>query len=162
MTLHQSEFSNMVYLSKSLGYDHTLEIIELIPEKFPKDKIPSFIHYNRDGEIVVNEPTPLTDGELKEIVLMRRVMHIHLLESSQAWHCFFFTFRDIQGEHWSDCHLHYISSLWGKSKESTLIDLRGRSHNVRSEHVKFVQTPLNQKVLTLPKWEEAKKIVFGE
>lgn len=76
----------------------------------------------------------------------RKRYHIHLFERVREWHCFYFTYRDMDAGkkgHWRHgSHLHYVSHLWSNLRKNQVwdsfaqrnVDINGSIH-IRCEYV---------------------------
>jgi hypothetical protein len=85
-----------------------------------RSKFPEFVPPHL--EITDNDRSRLKEGvgaafakKLTSLMRERRNICVHLFERGLEWHCFYFSYRDIEtdGNHWSQgAHLHYLSYLW--------------------------------------------------
>lgn len=133
------EFSNLVILSNKIGYSHSQETIEILPPDLENRQIPSLLHWNGKDDLYHEGETDLSEGELKRLISERKVMHVHSFEKEDIWHCFYFTYSDIQGKHFQNLeHVHYISSLWTKSKEAVRENLKQKRHAQWGTHITYV------------------------
>jgi hypothetical protein len=87
---------------------HSAKFIEYVPDHLEITTDDKQSLYNGNATSVSKKLNPL----LRE----RRVIHAHLLYRGYEWHCFYFSYEDIEIEeknHWEfGSHLHYISYLW--------------------------------------------------
>lgn len=73
----------------------------------------------------------------------RKVINVHLFESGSQWHCFFFTYSDIDEvseNHWEGGpHIHYVSHIWPRLNRNTLWESLNRRRERASSgvHIKF-------------------------
>lgn len=82
--------------------------------------------------------SPLTDGQLKNVILQRKVLVAHFLDREDAWHCFFQTEKSMRGgESWEggQPHIHYISNKWGIGREEILKQIKGGWHPSTPVHI---------------------------
>lgn len=137
IVITHEEFSNLIILSDKIGYKHSLEVIELIPQDLENKKMPHLLHWDGSGEPYYEGETDMTTGELKRVITERKVMHVHFFQKETNWHCFYFTFKDIKGEHHNVEHMHYLSHLWTLDQNQVISNLRQKRHAQLGEHVKY-------------------------
>lgn len=94
------------------------------PKKYKGSDLPSFIHLKDDGTIEHYGETSLTDGQMKEIVLVSGYVLARILNNGKHWHCFYQNKKGLQGkEHGkfgSQSHIHYISDSFGISLDDAI------------------------------------------
>jgi hypothetical protein len=83
--------------------------------------------------------------KVDRIIEERKRYHVHLLEKGEEWHCFYFTYRDMDSGnegHWKHgSHIHYVSHLWPnlskrkvwESFDQRNVDIQGSIH-IRLEY----------------------------
>jgi hypothetical protein len=68
----------------------------------------------------------------------------HMFSKGAKWHCFFFDFSDILGEHHAGPHLHYLSHRWttpGLTRESVWAAFDSRKNSLpRGQHIAYLDT----------------------
>lgn len=102
------------------------------PKGIEKDNLPRFAFKDDDGKIISSGKTPLSDGQIKNIIEQRNVTVSKFLDNGKDWHCFFFTFKGVTGkERGNNPHLHYISHTWGLTREQVLGQLQSRRYSFR-------------------------------
>jgi hypothetical protein len=81
--------------------------------------------------------------KINSLMQFRKRSHVHFFESGTDWHCFFYSYNDIDlgdKSRWKyGSHLHYISHLWtyyDKDKVLSSFDTR-RSNISHYTHIKF-------------------------
>jgi hypothetical protein len=78
------------------------------------------------------------DGILSE----RKRLHIHYLEKDNQWHCFYYTYEDIELEnnHWKyGPHAHYINYLWPEYKKKNILkSFDKRSVDISGLHIRLI------------------------
>ncbi len=103
--------------------------------------LPQLIHL--DGENIVKAgATPLTDGQLKNVVNHRKVVVSKILDRGSEWHCFFITYNSMAGkEKWQggQPHYHYISDKWGLSRQEAVDRLKSTNYPPTSVHIALVE-----------------------
>ena len=102
-------------------------------------KLPELIHKEDDGSIKSIGETPMTEGELKQVIEARSVKVSKFLDKNGAWHCFFLTYKSLGGEETGGKpHLHYISGTWGLKREDVLAQLTSKKYRLPSlPHINF-------------------------
>ena len=139
ITITHEQFSDFIQLSQEDGYEHELLRSEFLPNGIQKEEMPNLVHYEEGKEVYVGGETNLSEGQLKSAITQRKRIHVHFFDKNDDWHCFYFTFSDVKGDHWNEQeHIHYISKLWTLSKEAVKEALLSeRRHRQVGEHVKY-------------------------
>ncbi len=71
--------------------------------------------------------TNVSDGELKNVLLHRKVIVAHIFEKKEYWHSLFLTYNSLKGEeNWNNgqAHFHYISSAFNLTKEEFIESMK--------------------------------------
>lgn len=109
------------WLAQQMGYLLDVYHIETIPEVYKQKQSPLVFREEDNGEVEKIGETNMSDGEMKALLRQRRVQTIRVYHKNDVWHCFYGTYKGINGEesgsHGSQPHLHYISDKWGMSRE---------------------------------------------
>lgn len=116
-------------LSEYTGENHRKGIDEI--------DLPTLIRVTEDGVDKAGE-TPMTDGQLKNVVESRKVIVSKILDKNGVWHCFFLTFNSIAGkESWKggQAHFHYISDKFGITREEAVKQLKSKKYPATSVHI---------------------------
>jgi hypothetical protein len=127
----------LIHNCKQIGWSHRSKFPEYVPDHLL---------------IIEKDRTDLHRGELKTIsrkfasvMEERRRIHVHLFEKNSMWHCFYFSYDDLQDEsasHWEHGpHLHYVNHLWPKYSSDDVWSLFDTRHTKISGavHVRFSQ-----------------------
>ena len=138
--ISHSDFSDFIVLSRAEKFKHSLRTFEIIPEDLKGKKLPKLVHLKKTGELHIEGDTELTEGQLKHLIQNRKNMHVHIFDLDKVWHCFYFTFGDLKGNHWTSQHLHYFSHLWTYSREKIYENLSQKRHSQTGEHIKYSLT----------------------
>lgn len=137
-TIFQNSFSGSVFCLRSAeNFQYTVHTHQIPPSNLANKNKPSFLHVENGKILAVGGKHELSDGELKKLITDRKIMHIHDFQKDAEWHLFFFTYRDVKGEHWETGHIHYCSSKWQTSKTQVLGELAKKNHSIRSVHLRF-------------------------
>ena len=100
--------------------------------------LPKIIHQAENGEIHKIGDTDATDGELKRVLLHRKVIVAHIFEKENCWHSLFLTFNSLKGEeNWKNgqAHFHYISSGFNLTKEQFIESMKTGNYLSTSVHI---------------------------
>lgn len=82
--------------------------------------------------------TTLSPSQLERVITQRKNIHAHLFEKQAQWHCFYFTFNDVQGSHGSmGSHIHYISSLWRLDLKKIWSEFEKKDHPWQGVHIPY-------------------------
>lgn len=110
------------------------------PKNIGDQELPSFSKIENNGEIKIIGTTKLSKGQIKTAIEQRHVVLIKILDKGEKWHCFFHTYKSIQGKEKGEYpHLHYISHLWGLTRQQVLSELQSKQYKLPSSvHVKFI------------------------
>ena len=138
LLVSEYELFLLIHNCKQIGWSHRSKFPEYVPDHLL---------------ITEKDRSDLHCGELKPIARKfastmeeRRRIHAHLFEKNLMWHCFYFSYDDLQdgsASHWEHgAHIHYVSYLWPKysSKEEiwSLFDTRHTKVS-GAVHVRFRQ-----------------------
>jgi len=62
--------------------------------------------------------------KVRSLFEFRKQNHVHLFEAEKEWHCFYFSYGDIEDSkknHWKGGpHIHYTSHLWPRTDATSL------------------------------------------
>lgn len=78
-----------------------------------------------------------------------RVVNAFMFSKGAKWHCFYFAFGDLLGDHHGTPHVHYLSHRWiapGLSKETVWASFEKRSLSLPSEHIRYVDESASPRV----------------
>ncbi len=124
------------------GYLYSRYLFETMPNGIQSKKLPKIFRLKEDGSIEKIGDTDLTDGELKNIILHRKVIVSNFFEKDKVWHCFFVTYNSIAGiETWKNgqAHYHYISSGFGIPKEEFINSMKEGNYKSTSVHIDLLE-----------------------
>lgn len=92
------------------------------PTFIKKEELPHFIHIKEDESLEFYGETPLTEGQMRQIVKQANVIIARIMDNGEHWHCILQTFKGLEGKEpgmqGSKPHLHYISDSFGISREN--------------------------------------------
>jgi len=119
------------------GFSFSQYTSENLHKGLDKSKLPRLIHL--DGkEVKTVGPTTLSRGQLRQVVVQRKVIIAKFLDKGNQWHCFFGTLNSIGGkESWNDCqsHLHYISDKWEIPRDGVVTKIKGGIYPSTPVHI---------------------------
>lgn len=124
--------------------DHNFSFSQYLSKHNPKNisdyEMPRFSKIENNGDVKIIGSTKLSNGQIKAAIEQRHVVLIKFLDNGEKWHCFFHTYKSIQGLETGEYpHLHYISHLWGLSRQKVLSELQSKHYKLPSTvHVKFI------------------------
>ena len=96
-----------------------------------------------NGEMEKIGETNMSDGELKAMLRQRRVQTIRVYHKDDVWHCFYGTYKGINGEESGPPHMHYISDKWGISREE--LNKRIQANDMPSSGTVHISFKRNEK-----------------
>lgn len=109
------------WLAQQIGYLLDVYHVETIPGVYKQKKSPMVFREEDNGEVEKIGETNMSDGEMKALLRQRKVQTIRVYHKDDVWHCFYGTYKGINGEEngsqGSQPHFHYISDKWGMSRE---------------------------------------------
>lgn len=103
-----------------------------------KDDLPLFIHLKDDNLVEKIGDTPLTDGQLKNVVSYRKVVIARFLDHPDgSWHCFINTYAAMSGKESAhpQAHFHYLSDKFGFSREAVVNQIKAGEYPTTSVHI---------------------------
>lgn len=109
------------------------------PNGFDKTQLPTVFYKEGDTVTTIGE-TSLTEGQLGQAIEHRHATVAKILDNGSNWHCFFLTYKSLNGkEAYKDGtpHLHYISNLWGLTREKVVAELKSKNYNLPSVHIDY-------------------------
>lgn len=106
------------------GYTYSHYLTEHLPNDINKSELPIFYYHDKEqDEIEMVGHTKYSESQLKHAISFRNVTIAIFLDKQDMWHCFFTTFKSMNGEEsWEGGkpHYHYISYCFGMSREKVL------------------------------------------
>jgi hypothetical protein len=113
-TLSEIDLFLLIHNCNQINFKHESKFPEYVPDHLT-------ITENDRSELKSGNFKPFTK-KITPLLKERRRIHVHLFQQEMIWHCFYFSYDDINTDdknHWKyGCHLHYVSYLWqNHSKE---------------------------------------------
>lgn len=110
--------------AQELGYKLDIYHLETIPSVYDHKQKPVLFMEHKDGVVEKIGETNMSDGQLKAILDQRKVIQARIYHKDSIWHCFYYTFRGLNGQEPGDLgskpHYHYLSNKFGMSIEDLL------------------------------------------
>lgn len=132
LELSESELFLLIHNCHQIGFKHRAKFTEFVPPHLKVlDSDISAMKSDNPRQFLKK-----VDGILQE----RKRIHIHLLEKANEWHCFYYSYSDIESgdkSHWRHgSHLHYVSHLWPnlrkrqvwESFDQRTVEIQGSAH----------------------------------
>jgi hypothetical protein len=127
------------------GFTYSTYRFEHLPKGIDKKQLPQFAYKEENGDITVVGPTTLTERQIKQVIEQRRVLIAKFMEKGDLWHCFFYTYKSINGNE-TGCvrHMHYVSNTWNFTRAEALTKLKEKYYPFSSvPHIEYLEDDLN-------------------
>lgn len=129
VTISQEQLGTIFLYASDNGYKFSQYRFSDKPKKYIGADLPSFIHLKDDGTIEHYGETSLTDGQMKEIVIVSGFVLARILNNGTHWHCFYQNKNGVSGkesgQYGSKSHIHYISDSFGISLDEIIKGFKG-------------------------------------
>ena len=138
-TINPDQLFDLIFLSFEMyGYLYSNYRFEILDSGSKSKILPIVFYQNNDGQIEKIGKTNATEGELKNVLLHRKVIVAHLFEKKECWHSLFLTYNSLKGEeNWNNgqAHFHYISSAFNLTKEEFIESMRSGKYLSTKIHI---------------------------
>lgn len=142
MSLTEDELISFLFLAFE---KHSYKFSQYKAQNFHKgfniELLPDMIFKQNDGSIKTIGDTTLTVGQQKQLYEHRSVFISKFLDNSNGWHCFFLTYKSLEGkENYKNGqpHLHYISDSWNIPRNEVLKQLTNKDYHLPTlPHIDF-------------------------
>lgn len=140
LELSEYELFLLVHNSSQMGFTHRAKFTEFVPQ-----------HLKISNSDISNLKDSAPRQFLKKIdgiFLERRRIHVHLFERVDQWHCFYYSYSDIESDsksHWKyGSHLHYVSYLWPNCQKGKIwASFDERSTDISGNvHIRLIPFPI--------------------
>ena len=136
--ISEEELVLLIHNCNQIGYTHRSKFPEYVPENRRLTESDRTL-------IRQNEPTKFV-SKIHAIFEERKNYMVHLFESSEKWHCFYNTYRDMEPvgkNHWEHGpHLHYVNYLWPEYRKRQVWEsFDKREHNIDGVHIRLIPLP---------------------
>jgi hypothetical protein len=140
-------FAFVCQAGEKLGYTYSSYKAHLNHGGLDRSKLPAIIRLRKDNTVKTVGHTTLTQGQLKQVITERKVINAKFLDKGDEWHCFFYTYKSIEGkENYKEeqPHIHYISSKWGIPRTDILTAIRSGNYKSTSVHINIDKLRQNE------------------
>lgn len=126
--ISKQQLEKLMLIAEDLGYTYSQYKTEKLPTDTSEADFPRAFSLNADGSVMKMGDSSLTDGQLKNIIECRDVEVAKFFDKGDEWHCFYFTYRGMEGKehgaHGSQPHIHYWSSAFGIDRKELINKLK--------------------------------------
>lgn len=138
IVISEEELVLLVHNCNHIGYTHHSKFLEYVPENRRLTESDRTLMRQ-------NEPKKFI-GKIRAIFEERKNYMVHLFENEDKWHCFFYTYKDMESGgkgHWvNGSHLHLINYLWPEYRKRQVWEsFDKREHNIEGVHIRLEPLP---------------------
>ncbi len=117
VTITEYQLFQLIHNCAQVGFRHRSRF----PQYVPKHLV---ITEEDRAEMKQGEPRPFIK-KISPLLQERRCIHVHFFNRGTEWHCFWFSYEDIEPtadkNHWlHGPHVHYISHLWANYTKAAI------------------------------------------
>lgn len=146
LALDQEQFlAFLLRAGTDYGYAYSQYRGEHLPTGMDKSKLPTLAELTDDGDVNIIGKTEMSKGQIKQSIQQRHAAVAKFLDRDNAWHCFFLTYKSLNGEEsYKDGqpHMHYISSAWGLERNFVVEQLKSKNYKLPSlPHIDYERPP---------------------
>lgn len=137
-------FTFICYACKNYGFKYShYSSQDYLPKGIQSEDLPELGGLNENGEVISIGTTSLLKGQIKTLINQRRSIVAKFIDKDSEWHCFFFTYKGLNGQEADEPpHIHYISNSFGYSRIEVLNQLKSKKYNLGSlPHINFERHP---------------------
>lgn len=142
---HDQFLAFLIRAGEDHGFVYSQYRAEHLPKGMDSGKLPTLAEVAEDGEVTVIGKTEMTQGQIKQSVQQRHATVAKFLDRSEAWHCFFLTYKSIGGEESyknGQPHMHYISNAWSLERQYVVEQLKSKNYKLPSlPHIDYERRP---------------------
>lgn len=135
----KQQLEKLMLIAEDMGYTYSQYKTEVLPDNTSEEELPNAFGLNADGSVKKMGESSLTDGQLKSIIDSRNVEVAKFFDKDEVWHCFYFTYRGMEGKehgaHGSQPHIHYWSSAFGLDRKELINKLKAGNMPSSSLHI---------------------------
>lgn len=138
LIISERELVLLVHNCSQIGYTHRSKFLEYVPENRRLTESDRASMMDKEPKKFINK--------IHAIFKERKNYMIHLFESGEKWHCFYYTYKDMESvgkNRWKHGpHLHYVSYLWPEyGKRQVWESFDKRQHNIEGVHIRLEPLP---------------------
>lgn len=129
--ISEDELALLVHNCSQIGFKHRSKFKEFVPkERLLSDSDISDLKQGKPRNFI---------SKVRSIFQERKKYHVQLFEKGTEWHCFYYTYRDMQSGQWKlGSHLHYVSHLWPEYRKRQVWEsFDKRDVSIRGIHIKL-------------------------
>jgi hypothetical protein len=136
--ISEEELILLLHNCSQIGYTHHSKFIEYVPENRRLTK--------SDRTSMRQKEPKKFFSKIHAIFDERKNYMIHLFESGEKWHCFYYTYKELEpiGENrWKHGpHLHFVNYLWPEYRKRQVWEsFNKRKHNIQGVHISLEPLP---------------------
>ncbi len=145
LVIGSRDFLDLVYNCRRLHLSHHAKHLEFVPEgRVLSDEERQTLLESGDDYSLPAEAKAAS--KVRQLIVEREHRSIHLFaNSTDEWHCFFMSFKDIAtetGNHWTHggAHLHFVNHLFDPrmlSKKKVWKSLQEPTYRVPTVHIRY-------------------------
>jgi hypothetical protein len=154
LQFNEFDFFLLIHNCNQIGLSHFSKFPEFVPDHL--------IITDSDRGKLKDGNTRSFSKKATSLMKFRKRYHIHLFERNTEWHCFFFTYNDIdtnKKSHWKHgTHLHFVNHLWphySRNEVLKLFDAR-KSKITDYLHIRFFPFEYSQT------YSPSENVIFSE
>ncbi|MFC1870002.1 hypothetical protein ACFLYE_01880 [Chloroflexota bacterium] len=133
--ISEEELFLLIHNCHLLGYSHRSKFLEYVPENRRLT--------DSDRTLLVKTKPKKFISKIRAIFKERKNYMIHLFESTEKWHCIYYTYKDMEPVSWKHGpHLHFVSYLWTEyGKRQVWESFDKRQHKIEGIHIRLEPLP---------------------
>ncbi len=134
ITISEDDLFLLMHNCSQIGYAHRSKFPEYVPESRK-------LTVSDRNVMSRNEPAKFV-GKIHAIFEERKKYMVHLFESGEKWHCFYYTYKDMEPmskNHWKHGpHLHFVNYLWPDYRKRAVWEsFDNRNNDIDGVHVRL-------------------------
>lgn len=143
LSLQRHDLAILLYNCNQMGYSKRSQHHKFVPEHLKPTSDEREAFWN-NGVGPFSPKAKKFFSKIATTFAQRRALSAHMVEKDSDWHCFYLDYSDaLTGlkrgtNHWKKGgpHFHYLSHLWGLSKDEVWTALDSRSVSLPSVHLR--------------------------
>ena len=144
--MSEDELVLLIHNCSQIGFKHQSKFAEFVPKN--RRLLDSDISDMKEGN-----PRKLS-SKVRSIFEERKKHHVHLFDRGTEWHCFYYTYKDMESEkknHWElGSHLHYVSYLWPNYRKRQIWEsFDKRTVDIQGVHIQLETSRIDTQEYTL-------------
>jgi len=144
ITISEDELFLLLHNCSQIGLKHQSKFIEFVPQS--RKLLDSDISDMKQGN-----PRKFS-SKVRSIFAERKKYSVHLFSMGNEWHCFYYTYQDMEcggKSHWAlGPHLHYVSHLWPNYRKRQVWEsFDSRNINIQGVHIKLIRSEMDAEAI---------------